>query len=272
MAKRTSRPAPAAPDLLRRPANELLYGRNAVREVLRAGRRKLRRLLVAEGVREGGPVSEIEELATTRGVEIAYGDRRDLDDMVDGANHQGIAIETGPYPYVELEAMLALAQERDEQPLLLLLDHLQDPQNIGTLLRTAEVIGSHGIVLPDRRSATITPAVVNASAGAVEHLLIAQVTNLAQIIEELKSQNIWVAGLEEDPRAQPIDQTDLNMPLALVVGAEGAGLARLTRDRCDLLVSLPMSGQVASLNAATAGSIALYMLWRARARSKTITP
>jgi 23S rRNA (guanosine2251-2'-O)-methyltransferase len=217
-------------------------------------------------VREGGPVSEIEELATSLGLEIAYGDRRDLDDMLDGAHHQGVAIEAGPYPYVELDEMLSLAQERGEQPLLLLLDHLQDPQNIGTLLRTADVVGAHGVVLPDRRSAGITPAVVNASAGAVEHLLIAQVTNLAQIIEELKSQSIWVAGLEEDPRAQPIDQLDLNMPLALVVGAEGPGLARLTRERCDLLVSLPMAGHVASLNAATAGSIALYMLWRTRAR------
>lgn len=263
--RRPPRHAPAPPPQ-RRATGELLYGRNAVREALLAGRRKLRRLLIAEGVREGGPITEIEELAAASEIEIVYGDRRDLDDMVDGANHQGVALEAGPYPFVELEAMLALAQERNEQPLLLLLDHLQDPQNIGTLLRTAEVVGAHGIFMPDRRSATITPAVVNASAGAVEHLLIAQVTNLAQTIEELKSQNIWVAGLEEDPRAQPIDQTDLNMPLALVVGAEGPGLARLTRERCDLLVSLPMAGRIASLNAATAGSIALYMLWRARAR------
>ena len=259
-------PRPADPPAPRRAAGELLYGRNAVRETLRAGRRKLRRLLVAEGVREGGPVSVIEELARSRGIDIAYGDRRDLDDIVDGANHQGVAIEAGQYPYVELDALLVLAEERGEQPLLLLLDHLQDPQNIGTLLRTADVVGAHGVILPDRRSAAITPAVVNASAGAVEHLLIAQVTNLAQTIDEIKSRSIWVAGLEEDPRAQPLDRLDLNMPLALVVGAEGPGLARLTRERCDLLVSLPMAGHVASLNAATAGSIALYMLWRARAR------
>ena len=264
VARRPPRPAPpAAP---RRATGDLLYGRNAVRETLRAGRRRLRRLLVAEGVREGGPIAELEELARSKGLEIAYGDRRDLDDMVDGANHQGVAVEAGPYPYVELDAMREWAAEQNEQPLLLLLDHLQDPQNIGTLLRTADVVGAHGVVLPDRRSAAITPAVVNASAGAVEHLLIAQVTNLAQTIDEIKSHGIWVAGLEEDPRAQDIDRLDLNMPLALVVGAEGPGLARLTRERCDLLVSLPMAGHVASLNAATAGSIALYMLWRARAR------
>ena len=235
-------------------------------EALRAGRRQLTRLLVAEGVREGGPIAELEALARTSGLEVAYGDRRALDDMTGGANHQGVGLEAGPYPYVALEDMLAHAASKQEQPLLLLLDHLQDPQNIGTLLRTAEVVGAHGVVLPDRRSAAITPAVVNASAGAVEHLLIAQVTNLAQTIEELKTRGVWVAGLEDDERAQPIEEVDLVLPLALVVGAEGPGLARLTRERCDLLVRLPMAGQVASLNAATAGSIALYMLWRARCK------
>jgi len=242
-----------------------LYGRNAVREAILAGRRRLKRLLVAEGVREGGPIAELEELARERNIEIAYGERRDLDELTDGANHQGVGLETGPYRYAELDEALAVAEQRNEQPLLLLLDHLQDPQNIGTLLRTADVVGAHGVIMPDRRSASITPAVVNASAGAVEHLLIAQVTNLAQTIEELKKREIWVAGLEDDERAQEIDKVDLVAPLALVVGAEGAGLARLTRERCDLLIKLPMAGHVASLNAATAGSIALYMLWRGRA-------
>ncbi len=138
---------------------------------------------------------------------------------------------------------------------------------MGTLLRTADVVGAHGVVLPGRRSAEVTPAVVNASAGAVEHLRIASVTNLAQTIEELKEQRVWVVGLEDDERAQEYDRVDLAMPLALVVGAEGPGLARLVRDRCDLLIKLPMAGHVASLNAATAGSIALYYLWRARAKT-----
>ncbi len=246
---------------------QLLYGRNAVRETLRARRRRMKRLLVAEGVRQNEGIAELETLASEAGIEIAYGDRRDLDDMTAGANHQGVALEARAYPYVELDAMLALAAQRDEPALLLLLDHLQDPQNIGTLLRTADVVGAHGVVLPERRSAEITPAVVNASAGAVEHLLIAQVTNLAQTIAELKSHGIWIVGLEDDPRAQEYDRVDLVLPIALVVGAEGPGLARLIRERCDLLVKLPMAGHVASLNAATAGSIALYNMWRARARS-----
>jgi 23S rRNA (guanosine2251-2'-O)-methyltransferase len=146
------------------------------------------------------------------------------------------------------------------------LDHLQDPQNVGTLLRTAEVVGAHGVILPQRRAAAITPAVVNASSGAAEHLCIAQVSNIAQAIAALQQAGMWVVGLEDDPAAQDMEQVDLNMPLALVVGAEGVGLARLSRERCDFLVRLPMRGQVESLNAAVAGSIMLYHVWRQQAK------
>ncbi len=246
---------------------ELVYGRNAVREALRAQRRKLRRFLVAEGVREGGPVGELIAFAEAAGVRIASVQRRELDVLTDGANHQGVALEAGPYPYADTDDILALAQARNEAPLLLLLDHLQDPQNVGTLLRTADVVGVHGVILPSRRAAAITPAVVNASAGAVEHLLIAQVPNLVHAIEELKAQGIWIAGLEDDPRAQDFDQQQFDMPLALVVGAEGPGLARLVREHCDFLLKLPMAGHIASLNAAVAGSIVLYTLWRQRTRN-----
>ena len=251
----------------RGPQVELLYGRNAVREVLRAGRRKLRRLLIADGIQHNEVIVELEGLADAAGVAVAYGDRRVLDEMTGGVNHQGVAIEAGPYPYVEHDAMLALAEERGEQPLLLLLDHLQDPQNIGTLLRTTDIVGAHGVIFPDRRSAAVTPAVVNASSGAVEHLLIAQVTNLVQTIEQIKTRGVWIVGLEDDPRAQEFDRADLAMAVGLVVGAEGPGLARLVRERCDLLIKLPMAGHIASLNAATAGSIALYHIWRRRSQS-----
>ena len=252
----------------RAPTHELLYGRNAIREALRARRRKLRRLLIATGVREGGPVAELTELAQAADVPVMEVERRALDELTDGANHQGVALEAGLYRYAELDDMLTLAQTRGELPLLLLLDHVQDPQNVGTLLRTADIVGAHGVVFPDRRAAGVTPAVVNASAGAVEHLLIAQVTNLVQAIEELKEQNVWVAGLEDDPRSQLFDLQRADLPLALVVGAEGPGLSRLVRERCDFLLKLPMVGNVASLNAATAGSIALYSLWRRRAHTK----
>lgn len=245
---------------------EFIYGRNSVRESLRARRRTLRRLLIAEGVREGGPITELLELAQAARVPVEQSERRELDDLTEGANHQGVVLEGGPYRYAELDEMLALARERDELPLLLLLDHVQDPQNVGTLLRTADAVGVHGVILPDRRAAGITPSVVNASSGAVEHLLISQATNLTQTIEELKEHSIWVAGLEDDPRAQLYDSQRSDLPLALVVGAEGPGLSRLVRERCDFLIKLPMAGHVASLNAATAGSIALYSLWRRRAQ------
>ena len=238
-----------------------------MREALRARRRHLKRLLVADGVQQSGPILELENLADEAEIEVAYGDRRVLDEMTGGVNHQGVALEAGPYPYVELDEMLGFAAARGEPPLLLLLDHLQDPQNVGTLLRTADVVGVHGVILPGRRSAEVTPAVVNASAGAVEHLRIGNVSNLAQTMEELKAQGVWVVGLEDDERAQEYDRVDLAMPVALVVGAEGPGLARLVRERCDLLIKLPMAGHVASLNAATAGSIALYHLWRIRSKT-----
>jgi 23S rRNA (guanosine2251-2'-O)-methyltransferase len=170
----------------------------------------------------------------------------------------------GAYPYVEVEAMLALARERNEPPLLLLLDCLQDPQNLGTLLRTAEVVGVHGVVIPRHRAAEITPAVSNASAGSVEHLLIARVTNLVRTMEELKEKGVWIAGLENLPEAQDYHEAGLSMPLALVVGSEGRGLSRLVRERCDLWIRLPMRGHIDSLNAAVAGSIALYEVWQQR--------
>ena len=243
---------------------ELLYGRNAVREALRADRRTFTRLQVSSGAQEAGTLGEVVKLAEKRGVQVDRVERQALDKRLRDANHQGVALEASDYPYVDADTMLALAKERHEPPLLLLLDHLQDPQNIGTLLRTAEVVGAHGIVMPGRRAAEVTPAVVNASSGATEHLNISVVTNLAQTIASLQEQGVWVVGIEDDERAKEYDRADLDMPLALVVGAEGAGLARLTRERCDFLVRLPMRGQIASLNAAVAGSIVLYHAWRSR--------
>jgi 23S rRNA (guanosine2251-2'-O)-methyltransferase len=243
---------------------DLLYGRNAVREALRAQRRTFQRLLVSSGAQEAGTLGEVVKLAERVGVSVERVDRHDLDRKLREANHQGVALECGEYPYVELEDCLTLADERGQPALLLMLDHLQDPQNVGTLLRTAEVVGAHGVVIPGRRAAEVTPAVVNASSGATEHLRIAVVGNLAQTIAEAQKAGVWVVGVEDDERAQDYDRADLDMPLALVVGAEGPGLARLTRERCDFLVKLPMAGQIASLNAAVAGSIVMYHAWRAR--------
>lgn len=243
---------------------DILYGRNAVLETLRAGRRKPRHMQIASHAQHAGSLKTIINLADQLGITITYVDRHRLDKQVSGANHQGVILETTGYPYVSLEACLTQAVERNEQNLLLIFDHIQDPQNIGTLIRTAEIIGIHGIIIPERRAALITPAVVNASSGATEHLHIAIVPNVAQTIRELQHNGIQVVGIEQDSRAKAYDSLKLDGSLALVLGAEGKGLARLTRDRCDLLLYLPMQGHISSLNAAVAGSIVLYHIWRQR--------
>ncbi|NJK80174.1 MAG: 23S rRNA (guanosine(2251)-2'-O)-methyltransferase RlmB [Chloroflexaceae bacterium] len=244
--------------------SELLYGRNAVREALRAHRRRFELMQVSAGAQETGTLADVIKLAEQANIPIERIDRRMLDKQVRDANHQGVILTASDYPYAELDECLARADEQREPALLLLLDHLQDPQNIGTLLRTAEVVGVHGVLLPTRRAAGITAAVVNASSGATEHLLIVTIGNLAQTIVELQRSGIWVVGLEDDPEAALIEEVDFKVPLALVVGAEGSGLARLTRERCDYLVRLPMRGHIQSLNAAVAGSVALYHAFQTR--------
>ena len=220
-----------------------LYGRNPVYECLRAQRRQVRQLTLASGARERGTLRDILALAAQRKISVRRVDRRQLDRLAHGTNHQGVLAEVAPYPYVDLPEIMDLARERDEPPWLLLLDCLQDTQNLGTLLRTAEIVGVHGVVIPDRRAAEITPAVVSASSGASEHMLVAQVTNLVQTMELLKQRDVWIAGLEHVPGAQVLWQADLKGPLALVVGSEGDGMRRLVGERCDYLVYLPMRGR-----------------------------
>ena len=190
--------------------------------------------------------------------------RRILDDLANNGNHQGLALRVGPYPYCDLEDILSLAARRGEQPFILLLDLLKDPQNVGSLIRVSDAVGVHGIVIQERRSVAVTPAVVNASSGAVEHIQVAQVSNLVNAMKQLKQEDIWLVGLDVGPNIPPLDKTDLNMALGLVMGSEGEGLRRLVRDTCDLLLTLPMRGEVGSLNVATAGAIALYRAWSAR--------
>ncbi|MDA1329926.1 MAG: 23S rRNA (guanosine(2251)-2'-O)-methyltransferase RlmB [Chloroflexi bacterium] len=243
---------------------EWIYGRNAVYETLRAGRRKFHQLKIAKGVKDTAQLETIKGLSAQKGVAIEEVARPELDKLSSG--HQGLALQVGDYPYSDIGDMLTLAHQRREPPFLLLLDTLQDPQNLGTLLRSAEAVGVHGVVLPHRRTATVTPAVVNASSGASEHLLISQ-DNLAQTIALLKGENVWIIGLEGSDGAQPVGEVKLDGPLALVVGSEGEGMRRLVRESCDVLLALPMRGQIESLNAAVAGSIVLYMAWLARNQS-----
>ena len=240
---------------------ENIYSRNAVYETLRAHRRQAIRLLMAENIQEKGNISEILELARQYKVPVERVQRQRLDTLT--PQHQGVVLEAGHYPYMDISDILDRAKEKNEPLFVLLLDSLQDPQNFGTLLRTAEAVGVHGIILPLAHTVDVTPAVVNASSGASEHLFVTQM-NLVQAIETLKQAGAWVVGLDEGPRSQTPDKVRLDGGLAIVVGSEGEGIRQLVRQKCDFLLRLPMYGQIASLNASVAGSIVLYLASQVR--------
>lgn len=270
MAKREQPGGQVEPDerlpFLHRPmsrtkSQDLIYGRNPVLESLRANRRTFQQLIIQEGVNSNAIIEEIRQVAGKLSIPVEFHSRQDMDPRA--KKHQGVLLQAAAYPYIDLTEILEQAQDRSEPALLLILDQLKDPQNFGTLLRTAEAVGVHGVLLPVRQAVGVTPAVVSASAGASEHLRIARV-NLAQAMRALKQQGIWIAGLELSDQAQQIDQANLRGPIALVVGSEGAGLRPLVRDSCDFLVFIPMRGQLESLNASVAGSLALYHVWSQR--------
>jgi len=240
---------------------EIIFGRHPIHETLIANRRRVKQIYVAEGAARQGILDQILQRAEGAHVPVEFVPRHVLDEI--NEQNQGIVADVDPYPYVNLADIIEELQTTDEQGLILILDMIQDPQNLGTLLRTAEVVGVHGIVLPKRRAVGITPAVTRSSAGASEHLAIAQ-ENLVQAIKELKKIGLWIVGLDITQDAQAINDIDLTGPLGLVVGSEGSGVRRLVRESCDFLIRLPMRGQIKSLNAAVAGSIALYAIWQTR--------
>lgn len=235
---------------------EIIYGRNPVYETLRANRREIHGLVISQSLQASNRIDEILQISRSRNIPAKHVPRASLDKMADG--HQGVILQTGRYSYSSVDEILENAASLNQPPFVLLLDTLQDPQNLGTLLRTAEAVGIHGVILPSKRSASVTPAVVNASSGASEHLLIAQ-ANLAQSITWLKKEGVWVIGLEGKSGALLPEQVQLSGPLALVVGNEASGMRQLVRKSCDQLLQLPRVGKIDSLNAAVAGSIALYL-------------
>jgi 23S rRNA (guanosine2251-2'-O)-methyltransferase len=249
--------------------HQLLYGRQPVRELLRAGRRKVYRILIGATVRATAELDEIARLAQTAGIEIRDADRQAFDALPGGVNHQGVVAEAGPYPYAALDDLEA-ALAASEAGLVLALDHLEDPQNVGSLLRTADAVGVRGVVIPAHRASPVTPAVVRASAGAAEHVRIVMVANLVQTMIRLREAGVWFVGLEGVPEAQPPAALDLGGRIGLVVGGEGEGLRRLTRDTCDFLMKLPMHGAVASLNAGVAGAVAMYEILRRQSTSAAV--
>ena len=242
--------------------SELLTGPHVVLEALRAGRRRLHRVWMVRA--EPGALGEaIRALAEERGVPVELRLRVDLDRAAKGIPHQGVLAEAGPFPYGEPEDILARAEGAHEVPFLLVLDGIQDPQNLGAILRTAEAAGAHGLILPRDRAVGVTPGAVRASAGATEHFPVARVTNLASWLDRIKGQGLWVVGA--DPSAEHVlYRADLTGPLALVIGAEGRGLRPLVRSRCDTQVRSPLSGGVASLNASCAAAVCIFEVIRQR--------
>ncbi|MCC7105769.1 MAG: 23S rRNA (guanosine(2251)-2'-O)-methyltransferase RlmB [Chloroflexi bacterium] len=244
---------------------ELIIGRHPVREAIRAGR-KIRRVMIAAGA-HGAGLDEVLELASAAGLHIETVARERLESI--DPHHQGVVAEAAPYQYAELEEVLAAcrAASPGEPPLVLALDSLTDPHNLGSLARTALSAGAAGLILPERRAVGVTQGVGRASAGAVEHLRIVQVVNLGRALDRLKEAGLWVAGLEARA-SRRYDQADLTMPLCIVIGSESGGLGRLIREKCDILLNLPMAGRLDSLNAAMAGAIVMYEALRQRTVKK----
>ncbi|HEX8996196.1 MAG TPA: 23S rRNA (guanosine(2251)-2'-O)-methyltransferase RlmB [Ktedonobacterales bacterium] len=240
---------------------EYVWGRYPVLEALRS-RRRVHRILIAQGPRDSG-MSQLLDQARRVGVPVEPTPRRRLDDLAKNANHQGVVALVAPREYAEVEDILARAKDLGEDALILVLDAIQDVHNLGSLIRTAEAVGAHGVIIPEHRAAGLTPVVDKTSAGAVEFLPVAQVTNITRTLDDLKKRGLWCIGLDGDAKTR-YDQANLKGPIALVVGNEGKGISRLVREHCDLLINLPMRGHVASINAAIAGSVALYEIWRQR--------
>lgn len=244
---------------------DVLIGRNAVTEALRAGR-GINKLLLADGDKEG-MVSEIIALAKERGIVTQFVERSKIEAIAGGLRHQGVLAYAAPVAYAELEDILKAAEEKGEAPFLLLLDELEDPHNLGALLRTADATGVHGVLIPKRRSVPLTATVSKTSAGAIEYVPVARIGNIAQTLKTLKDKGFWVAGADMDG-SQNYYEADLTGALVLVVGSEGKGMGRLTKEVCDFIVKMPMVGRINSLNASVAGSILMYESMRQRLLKK----
>ncbi len=242
---------------------DVLVGRNAVFEALRAGR-PVDSVLIAKG-NSGGPVRRIVELCRERGVVIKDVSSAKLDAICGGMSHQGVAAMAAAHEYAGVSDMLRTAKERGEPPFLVICDDINDPHNLGAIIRTAECCGAHGVIIPKRGAVGLTAAVDKAASGALEYVPVARVSNLAATVEELKKEGVWVYGTDMD--GQPFYETDFSGGAAVIIGSEGKGISRLLREKCDVVVSIPMRGHITSLNASVAAGIVLYEAAKTRIRA-----
>lgn len=241
---------------------EIIAGKHSVTEALRSGR-TINKIWIAENAQKHLTQPIIFE-AKKLGVVIQQVDKRKLDQMAPGMQHQGVVAQAAPYAYAEVEDILQAAEAKGEAAFILLLDEIEDPHNLGSILRTADCTGVHGVIVPKRRSAQVTATVSKTSAGAAEYVPVARVTNLGQTIEELKERGIWVVGTDVSAPSEMYDTNVFDGPVAVVIGNEGKGMGRLIREKCDVLVKLPMKGQINSLNASVAAGVVMYEVLRRR--------
>ena len=242
----------------REPDANIIIGRNPVTEALKAGR-EVDKLLVTS--REGSMI-KILALAKEQGIPVMYVEKAALDRIAQGKAHQGVCAYVSPYDYSTVDDILANASEKGEDPFIVILDGLEDPHNLGAIMRTAECAGAHGIIIPKRHSCGLTETVAKASAGAIEYMPVAKVTNIAQTIDELKERGIWVAAC--DMGGTEYYRTDMAGKIAVVIGSEGFGVSKLVREKCDFVVSMPMVGKITSLNASNAAAVVIYEIRKQR--------
>ena len=240
---------------------DLIIGRNAVMEVLKSDR-TVEALYISNGSMEGS-IKAIINMAKDKGIVLKDVDRKKLDFMSGGTNHQGVIAQVTPYKYYEIADMLNLAKKRNEDPFIVILDEIEDPHNLGSIIRTAELCGVHGIIIPKRRNVGITSTVYKCSVGAIEHMRIAKVTNINAAIDELKKEGLWIYGADIAGDEYSY-QVNFSGPCAMVIGSEGKGISKLTLKKCDKLVKIPMVGRINSLNASVAGGIIMYEILKGR--------
>ncbi|MGH4120689.1 23S rRNA (guanosine(2251)-2'-O)-methyltransferase RlmB [Clostridium sp.] len=243
--------------------DDVIEGRNAVIEVLKSDR-TIEYILIAKGDMVGS-ISVVIALAKENGIVIKEVDRRKLDEMSQTASHQGVIAIVTPYKYFGIDDIFKAAEEKGEKPFIIILDEIQDPHNFGSIIRTAEVCGAHGIIIPKRKNVGATPTVYKTSAGAIEHMKIAKVTNINATIDAIKERGVWVYGADMDGENYIFD-TDLTGAVAIVIGSEGRGISKLTKEKCDVLVKIPMVGKITSLNASVASGIIMYEIMKQKIR------
>ncbi|MCF6462458.1 23S rRNA (guanosine(2251)-2'-O)-methyltransferase RlmB [Clostridium sp. Cult1] len=238
---------------------QYIIGRNPVLEVLKTGK-EIEKIFILKGDLKGS-INKIVGIAKDKNILIQYVDKNKLDQIAQGGSHQGIAALVTPYVYFSIDDILKKADKQEKAPFILILDGIEDPHNLGAIVRTAECAGVHGIIIPKRRAAHVTSTVYKSSAGAVEHMMIAKVNNLSDAIEKLKKKGLWIYGADVDGESYYFN-TDLKGSIALVIGSEGKGISRLVKEKCDFLLKIPMFGKVSSLNASNAASILIYEVVR----------